>query len=120
MNMSLGTPVADSPPPVDAPPPIEADMAGRPQTRFHLLGLPFPNRGLGFAGKTTGKSRSRRPQDSGLVPRSPAGAPVSQGLASRATTYDTVLAGRRTARPGPWPMPHAVHRDVRTAAATLD
>jgi len=65
MKVSLGTPVADSSPPVDAPPPIEADMTGRPQTRAHLLGLPFPNRGSGFAGEgNEQESRSGRLQDS--------------------------------------------------------
>jgi len=69
MSMSLGTPVADSPPPVDAPPPIEPDMAGRPQTRPRLLGLPFPNRGIGFRREGNGQEpvqTAERPPAVGL------------------------------------------------------
>jgi hypothetical protein len=99
-------------------------MAGRPQTRPHLLGLPFPDHGIGFAGKATGKSRPRRPQ---RPPRStwyhghPGGAPASQGLTSEAT-HGTVLGwpDERPPDPGLSPRPHAVHRDLCTAAATLD
>jgi hypothetical protein len=46
MGMSLGTPVADCPPPVDAPFLIETDMAGNSRRDLVSQGLPFPRASL--------------------------------------------------------------------------
>jgi hypothetical protein len=115
MRMSLGTPVADSPPLVDARPPIEADMAGRPQTRSRLSGLPF------LCGLLRGEGRmptpvpmAERSWGRGRVPRSLAGRHLAWGWsASDDTRHRPGLAGER--QPDR-PVADASCRSLRRAA----
>jgi hypothetical protein len=97
MRMSLGTPVADGPPPVDALFPIEADMAGNSGRVLVFRGLPFP-RGLAFGEGNGAAPDPDGPKDPGgrggydghLPGRRPA-----WGLVCAATTHVAVLAGER-------------------------
>ena len=69
-------------------------MAARSQTRPHLAGLaPFYSAAALPSPRRHGyKSRSRWLNDPRR--RADTRSPAAQGLASRATTYDTVLAGQ--------------------------
>jgi len=121
MKMSLGTPAADSPPPVDAPPPIEANMAGHPQTRPHLPGLPLPHAPLA----SLGRQWRKRPVQTAERPWAGAGTTVARrdaGLTRAGhrsddtpalVTHPSRLADEQLSDRPVADAPHAVHHDIR-------
>jgi hypothetical protein len=117
--MSLGTPVADGPPPVDAPFPSRPTW---PEVQTNLRSQrcsfpqPLPSR--------DGKGRQPPVQTAGR-PSDGAGATVirpARGPVNGATTHVTGpgLAGERPPGPGLSPAPHAVHRDLRRQRSWID